>query len=60
MSNNAQLLQNSEADAYGCSLAELRELMEHGRAEGLQRIADKYQDVNGLCVRLKTSPTEGK
>lgn len=59
MSNNAQLLQNSDSDAFGCTLAELRELMEHRHAEGLQRITEKYQDVNGLCVRLKTSPTEG-
>lgn len=59
MSNNAQLLQNSDADAFGCTLAELRELMEYRQAEGLERIAEKYQDVNGLCVRLKTSPTEG-
>ncbi|GAA6081251.1 plasma membrane calcium-transporting ATPase 1a isoform X1 [Tachysurus ichikawai] len=44
---------------FGCSLKELRSLMELRGAEGLQKIQDTYGDVNGLCNRLKTSPVDG-
>ncbi|XP_054976089.1 plasma membrane calcium-transporting ATPase 3 isoform X2 [Sorex araneus] len=44
---------------FGCTLAELRSLMELRGAEALQKIEEAYGDVNGLCRRLKTSPTEG-
>lgn len=45
---------------FGCTLAELRSLMELRGAEALQKIQEAYGDVSGLCRRLKTSPTEGK
>nr|AAI18977.1 Atp2b3 protein [Mus musculus] len=44
---------------FGCTLAELRSLMELRGAEALQKIQEAYGDVSGLCRRLKTSPTEG-
>ena len=59
MSNNVQLLQNSDNDGFGCTVAELRELMEFRGHEGLQKISQKYQDVHGICTKLKTSPTDG-
>lgn len=45
---------------FGCTLAELRSLMELRGAEALQKVQETYGDVGGLCRRLKTSPTEGK
>uniref|UniRef100_A0A5F9C352 Calcium-transporting ATPase n=1 Tax=Oryctolagus cuniculus TaxID=9986 RepID=A0A5F9C352_RABIT len=47
------------AGGFGCTLAELRTLMELRGAEALQKIQEAYGDVSGLCRRLKTSPTEG-
>ncbi|XP_026881676.1 plasma membrane calcium-transporting ATPase 3a isoform X2 [Electrophorus electricus] len=47
-----------EAD-FGVSLEELRALMELRGAEALQKIQDIYKDTEGLCHRLKTSPTDG-
>lgn len=48
------------ACGFGCTLAELRSLMELRGAEALQKVQEAYGDVSGLCRRLKTSPTEGK
>uniref|UniRef100_H2QZ95 Calcium-transporting ATPase n=3 Tax=Homininae TaxID=207598 RepID=H2QZ95_PANTR len=48
-----------QAGGFGCTLAELRTLMELRGAEALQKIEEAYGDVSGLCRRLKTSPTEG-
>uniref|UniRef100_A0A2K6UJV0 Calcium-transporting ATPase n=1 Tax=Saimiri boliviensis boliviensis TaxID=39432 RepID=A0A2K6UJV0_SAIBB len=47
------------AGGFGCTLAELRTLMELRGAEALQKIEEAYGDVSGLCRRLKTSPTVG-
>ncbi|KAM5221700.1 plasma membrane calcium-transporting ATPase 3 isoform 8-T8 [Ctenodactylus gundi] len=47
------------AGGFGCTLGELRTLMELRGAEALQKIQEAYGDVSGLCRRLKTSPTEG-
>uniref|UniRef100_A0A8C5R5X4 Calcium-transporting ATPase n=1 Tax=Leptobrachium leishanense TaxID=445787 RepID=A0A8C5R5X4_9ANUR len=55
---NQQREQN-HAGGFGCTLQELRSLMELRGAESIQKIQDSYGDVNGLCRRLKTSPTEG-
>ncbi|XP_061470213.1 plasma membrane calcium-transporting ATPase 3 isoform X7 [Rhineura floridana] len=49
----------NHAGGFGCTLAELRSLMELRGAEALQKVQETYTDVNGLCRRLKTSPTEG-
>ncbi|KAM8793685.1 plasma membrane calcium-transporting ATPase 3 [Eudromia elegans] len=44
---------------FGCSLPELRALMELRGAEALLKLREAYGDVHGLCRRLGTSPTEG-
>uniref|UniRef100_A0A8B9HQN3 Calcium-transporting ATPase n=1 Tax=Astyanax mexicanus TaxID=7994 RepID=A0A8B9HQN3_ASTMX len=49
---------NHDAE-FGCTLKELRSLMELRGPEGLQRIQECYGDVQGLCSRLKSSCTEG-
>ncbi|TST22565.1 Plasma membrane calcium-transporting ATPase 1 [Bagarius yarrelli] len=65
MANNSYSgVKNSVAEPnhdgeFGCSLKELRSLMELRGAEGLHKIQDSYGDVNGLCNRLKTSPVDG-
>ena len=45
---------------FGCSLKELRELMEHRSHEGYNKIQTDYGGVLELCKRLYTSPNEGK
>ncbi|XP_073447006.1 plasma membrane calcium-transporting ATPase 3 isoform X1 [Dendrobates tinctorius] len=54
-----QRREQNHAGGFGCTLQELRSLMELRGAEAIQKIQDSYGDVNGLCRRLKTSPTEG-
>ncbi|XP_028567281.2 plasma membrane calcium-transporting ATPase 3 isoform X2 [Podarcis muralis] len=49
----------NHAGGFGCTLAELRSLMELRGAEAIQKVQETYTDVHGLCRRLKTSPTEG-
>ncbi|XP_032066627.1 plasma membrane calcium-transporting ATPase 3 isoform X3 [Thamnophis elegans] len=49
----------NHAGGFGCTLSELRSLMELRGPEALQKVQETYTDVNGLCRRLKTSPTEG-
>uniref|UniRef100_H2Z407 Calcium-transporting ATPase n=1 Tax=Ciona savignyi TaxID=51511 RepID=H2Z407_CIOSA len=49
----------SGADEYGCTLNELKTLMEFRGAEGIQKIKECFEDTNGLCKRLKTSPSDG-
>ncbi|XP_020832931.1 plasma membrane calcium-transporting ATPase 3 isoform X5 [Phascolarctos cinereus] len=49
----------NRAGGFGCTLPELRSLMELRGAEALQKVQETYGDVSGLCKRLKTSPTEG-
>uniref|UniRef100_A0A672KM67 Calcium-transporting ATPase n=1 Tax=Sinocyclocheilus grahami TaxID=75366 RepID=A0A672KM67_SINGR len=61
---NSSGVKNSVAEPnhdgeFGCSLKELRSLMELRGAEGLHKIQETYGDVNGLCNRLKTSPVDG-
>lgn len=50
---------NHEGD-FGCSVAELRNLMELRSAEAVARLNDSYGGVHNVCKRLKTSPVEGK
>ena len=50
---------NHEGD-FGCTVMDLRDLMELRSAEAVTKIGDSYGDVQGLCRRLKTSPIEGK
>ncbi|KAM6937600.1 plasma membrane calcium-transporting ATPase 1-like [Xenentodon cancila] len=44
---------------FSCSLQELRSLMELRGEEAVTGIKESYGDVNGLCVRLRTSPVDG-
>ncbi|KAL1007810.1 hypothetical protein UPYG_G00091900 [Umbra pygmaea] len=48
---------NHEGD-FGVSVMELRGLMELRGGEAVVKIQDDYGDMDGLCQRLKTSPTE--
>ncbi|MFT7800980.1 plasma membrane calcium-transporting ATPase 3-like isoform X1 [Arapaima gigas] len=49
----------SHAGGFGATLEELRSLMELRGAEALQKIQESYSSTEGICQRLKTSPTEG-
>ncbi|XP_063073505.1 plasma membrane calcium-transporting ATPase 1 isoform X2 [Engraulis encrasicolus] len=50
---------NHDGGDFGCSLKELRTLMELRGTEGLTKIQETYGDVGTLCSRLKTSPIDG-
>ncbi|XP_059384884.1 plasma membrane calcium-transporting ATPase 2 isoform X2 [Carassius carassius] len=50
---------SNHAGGFGCSLSELRSLMELRGTEAVVKIQEDYGGVEGLCQRLKTSPTEG-
>ena len=45
---------------FGCTLQELRELMEVRGHEAYNKIQNDYGGVLELCKRLYTSPNEGK
>ncbi|KAG8436239.1 hypothetical protein GDO86_007367 [Hymenochirus boettgeri] len=49
----------NHASDFGCTLMELRSLMELRGNESVVKIKECYGDTDGLCRRLKTSPTEG-
>uniref|UniRef100_A0A3Q1ENI2 ATPase plasma membrane Ca2+ transporting 2 n=1 Tax=Acanthochromis polyacanthus TaxID=80966 RepID=A0A3Q1ENI2_9TELE len=51
--------EGSHAAAFGCSVMELRSLMELRGTEAVVKLQEDYGGVEGLCKRLKTSPTEG-
>ncbi|KAM4022157.1 plasma membrane calcium-transporting ATPase 2 isoform 3-T4 [Anomaloglossus baeobatrachus] len=51
--------ETNHAAEFGCSLEELRSLMELRSTEAVVKIKECYGDSDGLCRRLKTSPTEG-
>ncbi|XP_033906996.1 plasma membrane calcium-transporting ATPase 1-like isoform X1 [Acipenser ruthenus] len=44
---------------FGCSVADLRGLMELRSGEAVANIRDRFDDVQGICRKLKTSPIEG-
>ncbi|XP_077373858.1 plasma membrane calcium-transporting ATPase 1-like [Festucalex cinctus] len=48
-----------ESSEFSCSLEELRSLMELRGDDARQRVRHAYQDVDGLCARLRTSALEG-
>lgn len=66
MANNSYSgVKNSIVEAnhdgeFGCTLKELRSLMELRGTEALSKIGETYEDVQGLCNRLKTSPIDGR
>uniref|UniRef100_A0A3B3QB14 Calcium-transporting ATPase n=1 Tax=Paramormyrops kingsleyae TaxID=1676925 RepID=A0A3B3QB14_9TELE len=51
--------QDYQEQEFGCTLQELRSLMELRGAEGLQKIQESYGGIHGLCSKLKSSPVEG-
>lgn len=65
MANNSYSgVKNSMVEAnhdgeFGCTLKELRSLMELRGAEAISKIGETYGDIQGLCNRLKTSPIDG-
>lgn len=44
---------------FGCTVEELKTLMEHRGHEAYQKIQNDYGGVFELCKRLRTSPNEG-
>ncbi|XP_075429899.1 plasma membrane calcium-transporting ATPase 2 isoform X5 [Ascaphus truei] len=64
MSNSDFYSKNQRNDAnhageFGCTLDDLRSLMELRGGEAVVKIKDSYGDSDGLCRQLQTSPTEG-
>uniref|UniRef100_A0A8C4NXQ8 Calcium-transporting ATPase n=1 Tax=Dicentrarchus labrax TaxID=13489 RepID=A0A8C4NXQ8_DICLA len=65
MANNSYSgVKNSMVEAnhdgeFGCTLKDLRSLMELRGAEAISKIGESYEDTQGLCNRLKTSPIDG-
>ncbi|KAM3858762.1 plasma membrane calcium-transporting ATPase 1 isoform 2-T2 [Diretmus argenteus] len=55
---NSMVEANHDGD-FGCTLKDLRSLMELRGAEAITKIGASYGDVQGLCSRLKTSPIDG-
>uniref|UniRef100_A0A8C2WRZ0 Calcium-transporting ATPase n=1 Tax=Cyclopterus lumpus TaxID=8103 RepID=A0A8C2WRZ0_CYCLU len=51
--------EDNHAAGFGCSVMELRSLMELRGPEAVVKLQEDYTGVEGLCKRLKTSPTEG-
>ena len=46
-------------DEYGCTVEELRSLMEYRSQEAKEKIDELYGGIDGLCKRLKTDPATG-
>lgn len=44
---------------FGCTLMDLRKLMELRSADAVTQISTHYGGVQDICARLKTSPVEG-
>ncbi|XP_060925788.1 plasma membrane calcium-transporting ATPase 2 isoform X8 [Limanda limanda] len=64
MSNSDFYAKNQRNDSdqvagFGCSVMELRSLMELRSTEAVVKIQEDYGDIEGMCTRLLTSPTEG-
>ncbi|XP_028652547.2 plasma membrane calcium-transporting ATPase 4 isoform X1 [Erpetoichthys calabaricus] len=53
------IAEGSREGDFGCTVMDLRQLMELRSGEAVAKIRDNYGDVHGLCSRLKTSPVEG-
>ncbi|XP_077013584.1 plasma membrane calcium-transporting ATPase 4 isoform X3 [Tamandua tetradactyla] len=52
------MVESREVD-FGCTVMDLRKLMELRSTDALNQINDHYGGVQNLCSRLKTSPVEG-
>lgn len=66
MTNNASghhpgnsVAEGNHEGEFGCSVADLRILMELRSGEAVAKIHETYGDVHDICRRLKTSPIEG-
>ncbi|XP_041129792.1 plasma membrane calcium-transporting ATPase 2-like isoform X2 [Polyodon spathula] len=62
MTNSVFYAKNQRNEAkgeFGCTLEELRSLMELRGSDAVIKIREDYGDTNGLCRRLRTSPTDG-
>lgn len=46
--------------SYGATVLELQEMMQLRGLEAIEYIKSRYDGVNGLCKRLKTSPNSGE
>ncbi|XP_036840163.1 plasma membrane calcium-transporting ATPase 2 isoform X1 [Oncorhynchus mykiss] len=57
--NQRNDVSSNHEGGFGVSVMELRELMELRGSEAVVKIQEEYGDMDGLCQRLKTSPTEG-
>lgn len=55
----ANSVEGHEGD-FGCSVMDLRKLMELRSADAINHISASYGGVMNLCSRLKTNPVEGK
>ncbi|KAM7006997.1 plasma membrane calcium-transporting ATPase 2 isoform 5-T11 [Tautogolabrus adspersus] len=51
--------EENHAAGFGCSVMDLRSLMELRGTEAVVKLQEDYGGIEGLCKRLKTSPTEG-
>ncbi|KAM7063630.1 plasma membrane calcium-transporting ATPase 2 isoform 1-T4 [Molossus nigricans] len=51
--------ESSHGGEFGCTLEELRSLMELRSTEAVVKIKETYGDTEAICRRLKTSPVEG-
>uniref|UniRef100_A0A8C7EZD8 Calcium-transporting ATPase n=1 Tax=Oncorhynchus kisutch TaxID=8019 RepID=A0A8C7EZD8_ONCKI len=57
--NQGNDVSSNHEGGFGVSVMELRDLMELRGSEAVVKIQEEYGDMDGLCQRLKTSPTEG-
>ncbi|KAM6215221.1 plasma membrane calcium-transporting ATPase 2 isoform 5-T5 [Rhynchocyon petersi] len=51
--------ESSHGGELGCTMEELRSLMELRGTEAVVKIKETYGDTEAICRRLKTSPVEG-
>ncbi|KAM4820911.1 plasma membrane calcium-transporting ATPase 2 isoform 5-T6 [Thomomys bottae] len=54
-----QRTESSHGGELGCTMEELRSLMELRGTEAVVKIKETYGDTEAICRRLKTSPIEG-
>lgn len=52
--------ESSHGGDFGCTMEELRSLMELRGTEAVVKIKETYGDTEAICQRLRTSPVEGK
>ncbi|XP_055454035.1 plasma membrane calcium-transporting ATPase 4 isoform X1 [Psammomys obesus] len=55
----ANSVAESNEGEFGCTLMDMRKLMELRAADAVTQINTHYGGVQDICTRLKTSPTEG-